>query len=294
MILQACHSCERQYDVSHLQPGSRVRCVCEVLITVSSPKDLRVRAKRCTNCGGRVEEGEASCGYCGSKLNEPDLTSTLCPSCFHRVEDDANHCKACGVEIAPQALTALPDDRACPRCKAELAVRSLGEASVIECTQCQSLWVKRVDFERICKRAQETADIALEQDPSTLPIRSAEPERKVFYIACPTCGQQMLRKMFRYKDLPSRVVIDYCREHGVWFDRGELESIVSFVRSKANLDLPYSMDDSLGRKGRRSRGPSTIPIEHTSGVDGWDVLGTFLVADALGDVVGGILGGLFD
>ena len=289
MILQACPNCERQYDVSHLPLGSRVRCVCEVLIAVKRPKELSVRARKCSNCGGRVEPGEQACAYCGSELIEAELTSTLCPSCFHRIEEDANHCKACGVAIAPQALTALPGGNVCPRCGGELAVRSLERSSVVECTQCQGLWVKRGDFEGICKRAQETPNVTFESGPGTEPVRLAEPERRVFYIPCPTCRQQMLRKMFRYKSLPSRVVIDYCREHGIWFDRGELEAIVSFIRTKADVELPFSAGESL--EGRRRRPPSTIPIEH-GGFD--NVIGAFLVADVLGDVIGGVLGGLFD
>ncbi len=289
MILQACSRCNRQYDVAHLAPGDRVRCVCEVLLTVEHPQELRVRARKCSNCGGRIEPGEPACGYCGADIVAKDRSSTLCPSCFHRIDEAAAHCAACGVAIAPQGLTALPEHQACPRCEEPLAVRSLGEASVIECTGCQGLWVQRADFEAICKRAQETPRVVLEDSPE--PVRAAEPERKVFYIPCPTCGERMLRKMFRYRDLPSRVVIDYCREHGVWFDRGELEAIVAFVRDKADIERPYSMADALGT---RRRGPSTIPIELAGRDPTWNLLGTWIVADTLGDVLGGLLGGLFD
>ena len=291
MILLACPSCDRQYDVTHLEPGSRVRCVCDTLISVKRPKELTVRAKKCSNCGGRIEPDDEACGYCGSKLTELDLTSTLCPACFHRVEDDANHCKACGVEIAPQALTALPEGNVCPRCEGDLAVRSLGTISVVECTACQGLWVKRQDFESICKRAQERPDVLLDGGPAAEPIRSAEPERKVFYIPCPICSTQMMRRQFRFKNLPSRVLIDYCSRHGIWFDKGELETIVSFIRSKGNVDMPFSMDDALGRRPK-PRPPSTVPIESVDSSGFGGLLGTLIVADVLGDVVGGLLGGV--
>ena len=289
MILQACSDCHRQYDVTHLELGSRVRCVCEALLTVERPKEIHVRAWKCSNCGGRIEVGQYSCGYCESKLKEKDLTSTLCPACFHRIEDDAKHCKACGVEIAPQGLTALPEgEDACPRCQGYLVIRSLGEETVVECPDCQGLWVKRADFEAICQRAQERPRLALESGGPPESVRAAEPERKVFYIPCPICRVQMHRKMFRYKDLPSRVVIDYCREHGVWFDGGELEAIVAFVRSKADVERPFSLDDSTQR-----RLPSMIPIEQSRGTM-WEGAAGWVIADALGEVLGGVLGGLFD
>ena len=44
MILVACSDCHRQYDVSHLEPGAHVRCACERLITVPSPRELAVHA----------------------------------------------------------------------------------------------------------------------------------------------------------------------------------------------------------------------------------------------------------
>jgi hypothetical protein len=41
----------------------------------------------------------------------------------------------------------------------------------------------------------------------------------------------MTRRQFRHGSRTSGVVLDYCREHGVWFDGAELESVVSFLRA---------------------------------------------------------------
>jgi Zn-finger nucleic acid-binding protein len=294
MILQACTSCDRQYDVTHLALESRVRCVCNVVLTVRRPKELTVRARKCSNCGGRVEPGEEACGYCASELLVPDLSSTLCPRCFKRIEVDARHCAACGVAIAPQGLTPIPDGTVCPRCQGGLRIRSLGEASVIECTACEGLWVERDDFARICQRAQERPEINLAGAAPKLPVKAYEPERKVRYIPCPTCGELMMRKMFRYRQMPSRVVIDYCREHGVWLDKDELERIVSFVRQRVDVDQPFDVGDALGTS--RRAGPRPSPTTGTFDVgDGFvGDLGTILVLDALGDVLGSVLGSIFD
>ena len=270
-----------------------MRCVCDEIFDVARPTELTVRARKCANCGGRIEPGESQCAYCASELTEPDLTSTLCPSCFKRIESSAKHCQACGVSIAPQGLTAIPDGRTCPRCKGGLLLRSLGLSSVIECEGCAGLWVKRDDFESICKRAQERPDIVLEDKAADVPVKSTEPERKVFYIDCPTCGQQMARKMFRYKNLPSHVIIDFCREHGVWFDLEELERIVAFIRSRVDVQVPFDVAGALG-----SRRPAYHGGGQRSGAGGdWDLaegLATLFVLDSLGGVLGGIVGSLFD
>jgi len=303
MILQACPSCNRQYDVTHLGVGDRVRCVCDGVFAVKRAKELTVQARKCANCGGRIEPGQTQCAYCQAELSAADASSTLCPSCFKRMAQDAKHCPSCGIPIAPQALTAIPDGRRCPRCEGELLMRSLGESSVIECAACQGLWVKREDFEAFCRRAQERPDVVLEADAAAGPVRSSEPERKVFYVDCPTCGAQMVRRMFRYKDRPSHVIIDFCRDHGVWFDRAELERIVAFVRSRADVERPFDVADSLGLR----RPPSTVPLGTAGtlgaisagalggrGHGGWNTVGAFLLADVLGEVLGGLLGGLFD
>lgn len=52
-------------------------------------------------------------------------------------------------------------------------------------------------------------------------------EREVHYARCPTCSQPMSRMNFGTR---SGIVVDVCRAHGTWFDRGELDAVLDFVR----------------------------------------------------------------
>jgi Zn-finger nucleic acid-binding protein len=52
----------------------------------------------------------------------------------------------------------------------------------------------------------------------------------------------------------SGVIVDVCKEHGVWFDRGELTQAIEFV-AKGGLD------DALG-KGDPSQGPKSEGLRH--------------------------------
>ncbi len=54
--------------------------------------------------------------------------------------------------------------------------------------------------------------------------RGPDPQRA--YIPCPECRKLMNRKNFS----GSGIVLDWCRDHGSWFDRGELHRIVQFIR----------------------------------------------------------------
>ena len=226
--------------------------MCDAILTVAVPKALGMEVRKCKNCGGKVGADDTQCPYCQGSLAPWDQAkSTLCPACFVRLEDDSKHCKACGIGIAPQALIPVPADKSCPRCEGELLIRSLEATSALECSACSGMWVRPKDFEAICQRAQKEARVALE--PKLESVGAAEPERRVTYIPCIDCSERMLRKMFRYQGLPSRVVVDYCRLHGVWLDESELGRVVAFIREKAAGQRGFDLDASLRPPAPRKR-----------------------------------------
>ncbi|MEM7310111.1 MAG: zinc ribbon domain-containing protein [Planctomycetota bacterium] len=244
MILIACPECARQYDVSHVPVGNRIRCLCDKVITVGSQGSLRVRALHCSHCGGAVEADEQNCRWCEAKLSDKDRReSTLCPQCFKRIEDDSRHCKSCGVAISPQALKALPEDKVCPRCKGELQIRSLGVTDVVECSACGGLWLTAHTFEAACRDAERDLDSFLLAKPKSEAPSPISDGQKQGYIPCFDCGELMHRRNFRHGQRSSGVVVDYCRGHGVWLDHEELERIVDFVRTQGGT--PGSTGDGL-------------------------------------------------
>lgn len=52
--------------------------------------------------------------------------------------------------------------------------------------------------------------------------------RALVYLSCPTCGGPMVRKNF---EKVSGVMVDACLKHGTWFDAGELEQALAFLRA---------------------------------------------------------------
>lgn len=59
-----------------------------------------------------------------------------------------------------------------------------------------------------------------------LPDRSRFHEQAVKYLNCPVCQKVMNRQQFGRM---SGVIVDTCKQHGVWFDGGELHAVVQFV-----------------------------------------------------------------
>jgi len=229
MLLQACPSCARQYDVAHLEPGNSVRCICDVRFTVSTPKDLRVQGLRCAHCGAPISSEDADCTYCAAALDKRSRNSSRCPSCLERLDHDAGHCSACGTRIKPDALPAIPAGKQCPRCQADLQIRSLEIVHVIECEECEGLWLDPSAFRQLTHKARR-GNLEL---PRAAPKNGNQPKARPAqsYIPCLDCGEMMLRRQFTHRARPSGVVLDYCRDHGIWFDGEELSSILAAIQN---------------------------------------------------------------
>ena len=54
-MLIACHTCARQYDVTGLEPGQRIRCACGELNEIPEPRTREAPMQRCASCGGELQ-----------------------------------------------------------------------------------------------------------------------------------------------------------------------------------------------------------------------------------------------
>jgi Zn-finger nucleic acid-binding protein len=247
MFLIACPSCSRQYDATGLAPGSDVRCFCNEVFCVRWPDKLTGAALTCTNCGGAVRPADESCPFCSSKISEEDRRkTTLCPGCFTRLDDDSRHCRACALEIRPQRLAPLPVDRDCPRCDAELRVRSFDVVDVTECEACLGMWLTPEVFRRVTEQAGKRnagSELFILGKTVGTPPRKLE---NVRYIPCLVCSELMQRRQYAHKGRNSGTIIDLCRGHGVWLDHEEIERILSFVATASERSVtPGTLDPAL-------------------------------------------------
>ncbi|MEW6071426.1 MAG: zinc ribbon domain-containing protein [Planctomycetota bacterium] len=228
MIVLPCPACGRAYDVTGFAAGIRVRCACEETFAVPARAPLAVEALVCSHCGGPVGPADEACPWCEAALSAADRReSLLCPRCLARIAADSRHCRSCGAEVAPQAPVAIPAGGACPRCGGGLGWRDLGRTSVVDCERCGGLWLSPGAFEDACRRAAGEARF-LAAPPPDSPARAPGGE-EVRYIPCLVCGELMNRRQFRHRGAPSTVILDHCREHGVWLDQDELARILAFV-----------------------------------------------------------------
>ena len=110
---------------------------------------------------------------------------------------------------------------ACPICSVDLVHKSINGVEVDVC-KTHGLWLDKSELLTITERERhETASFLWtdlfrrEQRP---PV---DRNRK---LDCPHCSDAM--KLEEYKS----VMLDWCTDHGIWLDNGELEAIVNNLR----------------------------------------------------------------
>ena len=119
----------------------------------------------------------------------------------------------------------IAPELSCPRCVCPLEARAVGSHTLHTCGGCGGLWVDRDSFQDICSREEEQEAVLGYTLPDSATGVEGKPPRT--YSPCPVCGKLMNHKQFASS---SGVVLDWCREHGSWFDRQELHRVASFIR----------------------------------------------------------------
>jgi Zn-finger nucleic acid-binding protein len=242
-LLAACPQCHRQYDASRRRIGSRFRCHCGHVVVVHQPQGHEARVVRCSSCGAARPDKAACCPFCRSEftLHERDL-NTVCPHCLALVSDRARFCHHCGTGLVPELDAGQDTELLCPACQDghRLVSRHLGaeNVTVLECGRCAGFWMGHEAFRQLVEREQQRAlpagttlrhprQVAAE---SALPAAAApEADRRVsFYRPCPVCRELMPRLNYGHG---SGVIIDVCRDHGIWFDADELARILAWLHA---------------------------------------------------------------
>ena len=169
---------------------------------------------RCPACGANTEPAAPRCRYCNARL-----ATISCPSCMALIFDTAAFCPSCG---ARRSRTEYPADAKCPGCGGAMKEVHVGETKVLDCDTCDGLWIGADAFEQLCSNHEAQAAV-LHQAP-------AEPrtmESRVRYRPCLRCGTMMNRLNFAKV---SGTVVDVCKNHGTFLDRGELQAVVRFIQ----------------------------------------------------------------
>ena len=104
----------------------------------------------------------------------------------------------------------------CPVCQTAMIVLELDEVEIDYCTDCRGIWLDSGELELLLGTAAESKAVL----QSFSPAETREAARK-----CPICLKKMEKVLVGGKGKPE--LIDRCKkEHGLWFDAGELENVL--------------------------------------------------------------------
>ena len=221
----------------------------------------------CTSCGAPLPPKTTRCTFCGT-LNEVDLRGRV-------------------------SVRRGTTDRKCPRCTAglEAVLLAVGAESVEidRCPECNGLFFDPGELDQVLDGIETRAEVVDHRALLTL-IEEETPTddfERVTYASCPECGQLMHRRNFGQR---SGVIIDSCRDHGLWLDGGELRRLIRWTQAGGRQHHAQSQAEKERMQERAARTPPVVdsaswPQGRIEKDSTWSRRGAWDVLDALELVV---------
>ncbi len=194
---------------------------------------------RCSNCQAPLPPGSLLCAYCGNRT-DIDL-------------------KGIHYNTTHESETL----RICPRCNIKLKTLDLklnGRFLIDRCDECLGIFFDPGELEFLLEATVRNISgidragleaINEKREPNQYPIS---------YIKCPVCTQLMHRVNFGAK---SGVIVDRCKEHGIWLDGGELRQLLEWIKLGGQLLEQERQQQKQKEAGQREK-------EEREKLKGWD------------------------
>ena len=182
----------------------------------------------CTNCSAPLPPNSLVCEYCGSR-NDIDLR---------------------GINYFTTNWT--ESTRICPRCAVGLKTIDLkinGRFLIERCEQCFGLFFDPGELEALLEAMVTNVFEVNRGELDAVNATMRNSDYGITYIKCPVCAKLMNRVNFGAR---SGVVVDRCRDHGVWLDGGELRHLFEWMKAGGKL-LDQQQRDTLAKEDARER-----------------------------------------
>jgi Zn-finger nucleic acid-binding protein len=131
-----------------------------------------------------------------------------------------------GEDLEYQKLVFSNSKIKCPKCNVIMRLLNVDDVETDECPKCGGIWVDIKEEKQV-----------LEMRPSVFTVEDMYHFRRIYtptgkmeevrYFMCPHCREPMLRKNYMSH---SGIIIDQCPKHGKFFDKGELEKAIEYVK----------------------------------------------------------------
>lgn len=217
-----------------------------------------------------------NCTSCGAPLA---ADSIVCPFC-----KTANDLDLRSARRTPRANQ--QSDRPCPRCKKNMPTIDIGRGEpflVERCEECLGLFFDPDELEQIVTEDVRAGKV-VNRDRLDQIVEEETPTddfKEIRYRPCPDCRKLMNRIGYGAR---SGVIVDTCREHGVWLDGGELRRILHWLHAGGQV-LHEKLEDEQKRMKARQQNfkqqldkidARRLEPERHYGQGGFDVLDVLL------------------
>ncbi|HEY6873148.1 MAG TPA: zf-TFIIB domain-containing protein [Geobacteraceae bacterium] len=166
----------------------------------------------CKSCSAPLPANTCQCGYCGTR-NDMDFAA-----------------------VDRYTVAREPSRRQCPDCAIQLqTVRvdtGAGLFAIERCERCYGLFFDVGEVQAFLDASVSPAFAVNLREIATINEERSSFSRPVRYIKCPECGVLMNR--VNYGSM-SGVVVDQCKEHGMWLDNGELVHLMEWKKTGGQL-----------------------------------------------------------
>jgi Zn-finger nucleic acid-binding protein len=134
----------------------------------------------------------------------------------------------------------------CPACGDPLGPPRSETEAVHPCKKCHGAFVELSTLAELVAREDDHA----RKSPWAPGLPNKRPARSSREIRCPVCNDTMAVMNF---GSGSGVIVDTCREHGTFFDKGELAGVLEFVRLggfRAGPSADLAKNERLAPRGK--------------------------------------------
>jgi Zn-finger nucleic acid-binding protein len=167
----------------------------------------------CTNCGAPLPPKSNRCTFCQT-LNDVDLRAVA-----RRVDGNQE-----------------TGSRDCPRCADALHIVHLEVADgfgVDRCLKCHGIFFDPGELESVLDDSvSKVYEVDYPRLAALVEEEGIEELRNVTYLKCPDCKKFMNRKAYGAR---SGVIVDQCRDHGVWLDGRELHLLMKWTKAGGQI-----------------------------------------------------------
>ncbi|MEM7355777.1 MAG: zf-TFIIB domain-containing protein, partial [Acidobacteriota bacterium] len=151
--------------------------------------------------------------------------------------------------------------RDCPRCNealnAVLLQVSTEHIELDQCAGCHGLFFDPGELDAVLDGIEHRAEEDDHRQLLTLIEEETPTEdfEQVGYVSCPDCGQLMHRRNIGQR---SGVIVDTCRDHGLWLDGGELRRLIRWAQAGGRRHHATQQAEKEKLEANLQKTPSTV------------------------------------